>query len=84
MLWISCGYASGKNVDSVVLSGVRDSCYQAQIVRAIRRSDLWKAVWIVGLRRSSNKLTYYLTMIIGAPELGTFGDASRGRLACKP
>lgn len=84
MLWISCGYACGKNVDSVVLSGVGYSCYQAQIVRAIRRSDLWKGAWIVGLRRSSNKLTYYLTMIIGAPELGTLSGASRGRSACKP
>lgn len=83
MLWISCGYICGKIVDSVVLSGVRHSCYQAQIVRAIRRKGLLKPVWILGLRRSSNKLTYYLTMIIGAPVPGTKIGAWRGSWACR-
>lgn len=81
-MWISCGYVCGLCVNSVVLSGVRASCYRAQDVRAIRRSGARKPAPAKGLRGASNSLTQYLTMLIGAANGGQCVPIS-GRLPCR-
>lgn len=81
-MWISCGYVCGWPVNRVVLSGARASCYRAQKVRAIRRSDTRKAAPAKALRGPSNSLTQYLTMLIDAANGGQCVLIS-GRLPCR-
>jgi len=65
-MWITCGQACEYPVEAFGVSGARDSGYQAQKVRGIRRSDAWKPAPALALRGASNSLTKRLTKNDGA------------------
>ncbi len=77
-MWITCGQSCGFPVDGFVLSGARHSCYQAQNLRAFRRSDAWKPAPALALRGASNLLTIRLTKIDdGRPLASAQGSGPR-------
>ncbi|CAM4004330.1 Chromosome-partitioning ATPase Soj [Bordetella tumulicola] len=60
-MWITCGQTCELPVDTHVLSGASGTCYQAQNVRAFRRTIPWNPAPTLTLRGASNYLTKRLT-----------------------